>query len=422
MNFKRKVLKNGLRILVVPMKDAPSVTVMALVEAGSEYETKEKNGISHFLEHMCFKGTQKRPTALHITKELDSIGSSYNAFTSFELTGYYAKAHYKHFNKILDIISDIYQNSVFPEAEMEREKGVILEEINMYEDTPSDRVSEIFDELLYGDTPPGWRIIGPKENILKMKKQDFLDYHKKHYVPSKTVFVVSGNVDEKEAFKKVEAIFGKLPQIKPIRKKKPVERQISPAIKIKNKETDQSHLVLGFRAFRAGDKRMPVLKVLSVILGSGMSSRLWHKMREELGICYYVYTSVNDFTDHGHFTVSAGVDKTRIAIAVEEILNQLKKIKEEKVSVEELQKAKDYMIGRMYLGLESSNSLANFYGGQEIMREKIKTPKEVEKEIRRVSVGDLQRLAKSIFKGSSLNLAVIGNLEKIPKLENILKI
>lgn len=422
MTFKKKVLKNGMRVIVVPVKDAPSVTVMALVEAGSEYETREKNGISHFLEHMCFKGTKKRPTALDITKELDSIGSSYNAFTSFELTGYYAKAHYKHFNKVLDIISDIYLNSTFPEAEMEKEKGVIIEEINMYEDMPAERVSEVFDEVLYGDSPAGWRVIGSKENINKMQRQDFLDYHKAHYVPGKTVLVVSGNVSEKEVFKKAESIFGKIKKEKVIKKSKPVEKQEKPAIKIKDKETDQAHLVLGFRTFPVNDKRMPTLKVLATILGGGMSSRLFHKMREELGICYYVYTGIGDFVDHGHFSVSAGVDKNRLNLAVEEILKELKKITKEEVSSEELQKAKDYMVGRMYLGLESSNSLANFYGGQEIMRQKIKKPSEIEKEIRSVKASHIQNLAKTIIKNSNLNMAIVGRPTDEVKLKDIFKI
>src|SRR5574343_674288 len=180
---KKKVFKNGLRVITVPMKDNPTATVLVLVEAGSKYEDKKINGISHFLEHMCFKGTQKRPRAIDISKELDAIGSQYNAFTAQEYTGYYAKADAKHFKKIFDVVSDIYLNSTFPETEMQKEKGVIIEEINRYEDMPHRHVQDLIMKLLYGDQPAGWNIAGEKENILKMKRGDFVKYKGEHYLP-----------------------------------------------------------------------------------------------------------------------------------------------------------------------------------------------------------------------------------------------
>ncbi len=420
MNFKKKTLKNGLRIIIVPIKDAPSVTVMSMIEAGSEYESKDKNGISHFLEHMFFKGTKKRPKSIDISKEFDGMGSQHNAFTSNEVTAYYAKAATKHFEKILDIISDMYLNPTFPEAEMEKEKGVIIEEINMYEDLPQAVVQELFQKLLYGDTPQGWSVAGPKENIRKMKREDFINYTEAHYVAEKTLVVVAGDVDPKMTFKKIESTFKNIHSGKVIRKSKFIESQNKPELEIKNKGTDQAHLVIGVRAFDLYDKRGPALKVLSTLLGNGMSSRLWQKMREELGICYYVGSSINDLTDHGNFTISAGVDNSRINIAVEGILGELKKMKDEKVPEAELKKAKDYLIGRMYLGLESSNSLANFYGFQEIMREKIKTPKEMEKEIEAVTAEAVQKLAQQIFINKNLNMALVGNVKDSKSLQKIL--
>jgi predicted Zn-dependent peptidase len=419
MKFYKKTLKNSLRIIVVPMKDAPSVTVMSLIEAGSEYETKDKNGISHFLEHMCFKGTIKRPTSLDISKEFDGMGASHNAFTGNEYTGYYGKAHPKFFDKILDIISDMYLNPQFPEAEMQKEKGVIIEEIHMYEDLPQFKVQEVFAELLYGDTTYGWSIAGPKENIRNMKREDFVQYRKAHYVAPKTIIVVAGNVDNKEAVKKIEKAFKNIPTGKRILKKKVAEIQNKPAIKVQSKDTDQVHVVIGFRTFSVHDKRNPTLKVLSTLLGGGMSSRLFQKMREELGICYYVKSSADSLTDHGHFTISAGVDKTRLQQAVQGILDELKKIRDEKVSVEELKKAKDYMTGHLYLGLESSDSLVEFYGGQEVMREKLKSPQEVEKEIQKITAGDIQKLAKQIFKNEALNMALIGNIQNEAEIKKI---
>ncbi len=207
MKFSKKVLHNGLRVITVPMQDNPTVTVLVLVEAGSKYENKKNNGISHFLEHMCFKGTTKRPKAVDISKELDSIGSQYNAFTAQEYTGYYAKSDAKNFKQILDIVSDVYLNSTFPDTEIQKEKGVIIEEINMYEDMPSRHVQDLFMKLLYGDQPAGWNIAGEKQNILEMKREDFVDYKKNHYLPEATVIIVAGKVSEREVMNEVNKIF-----------------------------------------------------------------------------------------------------------------------------------------------------------------------------------------------------------------------
>src|SRR3989344_2332681 len=207
MRFSKKVLHNGLRVIIVPMKDNPTVTVLVLVEAGSKYEGKKNNGISHFLEHMCFKGTSKRPKAINISKELDALGSHYNAFTAQEYTGYYAKSDAKHFNKIFDIVSDIYLNSTFPEIEMEKEKGVIIEEINMYEDMPQRHVQDLIMKLLFGHQPAGWNVAGEKKNILNMRRDDFTSFKKKHYLPEASVIVVSGQVTEEEVMKEVNKVF-----------------------------------------------------------------------------------------------------------------------------------------------------------------------------------------------------------------------
>lgn len=420
--YKKKILKNGLRIIVVPIKNAPSATIMSLIEAGSKYEEKKNNGISHFLEHMCFKGTKKRPKAIDISKEFDSLGAQNNAFTSQEVTGYWGKAHPKHIDKILDINSDMYLNPTFPAADLEIEKGVIVEEINMYEDLPQMLVHEVFDELLYGNQPAGWNIAGTKENVRSFKRDDFLNYRKKHYVSSATTIVVAGDVDEKDIFGKVEKYFAGIPETKKAGKKKVIEKQDKPAVKIKFKETDQTHLVLGVRAFNLYDKKMPALRVLSTILGSGMSSRLFQKMREKLGICYYVRSGINDFTDHGSFVVSAGVDSNRVEEGIKGILEELVKIRNEKMPKSELRKAKNFLIGNMYLGLESSDSLARFYGFQEILHEKIKTPKDLEKEFEMVTANDIQKVAREIMTNSKLNMAIVGKYKNIDRFKKILRV
>ncbi|MFH0804441.1 MAG: pitrilysin family protein [Candidatus Zambryskibacteria bacterium] len=422
MNYKKKVLKNGLRIVAVPIKGAPSVTVMSLIEAGSKYENKQNNGISHFLEHMCFKGTDKRPKAIDISREFDSMGAQNNAFTSQEVTGYWAKAHNKHTDKILDIISDMYLHPTFPASDLETEKGVIVEEINMYEDLPRILVHEVLDELLYGDQPAGWNIAGTKENVRGFNRNDFINYRKDHYVSSATAIVIAGDIDEGDVFKKVEKTFAKIPMAKKVDKKKVLEKQNKPEAKVKFKETDQTHLVVGVRAFNLYDKKMPTLRLLSAVLGNGMSSRLFQKMREELGICYYIGSGINDFTDNGALVISAGVDSNRVERGIKGILDEMKRIKDEKVPESELRKAKDYLIGNTYLGLESSDSLARFYGFQEILKEKIKTPKDVEKEIEKVTAEDIQRVAKEIIQNKKLNLAIVGKYKDPSRFKNILKV
>jgi predicted Zn-dependent peptidase len=422
MNYKKKILKNGLRIMVVPMKNAPSVTVMSLVEAGSNYEDKEINGISHFLEHMFFKGTEKRPKAIDISREFDSLGAESNAFTSQEYTGYWAKAHKKHTDKILDIISDMYLRPTFPAKDLEIEKGVIVEEINMYKDLPQKLVHDVFDELLYGDQPAGRSVAGTEKVVRSFKRDDFLNYRKQHYVSSATTVVVAGDVKEKEVFKKVEKAFTDIATSKKTDKKKTVEKQNKPGIKVQFKETDQTHLKIGFRAFNLYDKKMPILRLLSVVLGHGMSSRLFQKMREELGICYYVRSGIDDYTDHGTLTIVAGVDSNRVEEGIKGILDEMKRIRDEKVSEPELRKAKDFLIGNMYLGLESSDELANFFGFQELFKQKIKTPKEVENEIEKITASDIAKVAKEIITNEKLNMAIVGKYKDGVRFESILEI
>src|SRR3989344_1925813 len=266
MKFYKKVLKNGLRIVTIPMKDNPTATVLVLVEAGSKYEKKKVNGISHFLEHMCFKGTIKRSKAADISKELDALGSQYNAFTAQEYTGYYAKSDAKHFGQILDIVSDVYLNSTFPEAEIQKEKGVIIEEINMYEDMPARHVQDLFMKLLYGDTPAGWNIAGKKKNILQMSRNDFVKYKSEHYLPEATVLVVAGRVHGEEVLKEVRTIFGAVGSGTKGQKIKVRERQARPQVLVSFKKTDQTHFVLGVRSYDIFSKKIAVLSALGAIL------------------------------------------------------------------------------------------------------------------------------------------------------------
>ena len=422
MKFSKKTLKNGLRVIIVPMADNPTVTVLILVEAGSKYENKKINGISHFLEHMCFKGTVKRPKAIDISKELDAFGSQYNAFTAQEYTGYFAKSDARHFSKIFEIVSDIYLNSTFPEAEMEKEKGVIIEEINMYEDMPNRHVQDLVMKLLYGDQPAGWNVAGDKEKILRMKRDDFMRYKKAHYMPNSTLLVVAGNITEKKVLAAAEKIFGGVSRGRKTGKLKVKESQKKPAALIKWKQTDQTHFVLVFRTYALENNKNPALNVLGAILGGGMSSRLFQKLREEMGVGYYVRAYNDVFTDHGFFQVSAGVDNKRIDEVVRAVLVECKKLKNVKIKEEELNKVKEYLIGNMKLSLESSDDIANFYGGEEILKRRIKTPDQKAIEIRKVTATQIQKLAAAIFKANTLNLALIGPFKDKKPFLKLLKL
>lgn len=421
MKHKKYVLDSGLRVIFVPMKDVQTAVSMVLVETGSHYENKENNGLSHFLEHMCFKGTTKR-TGEEMKLELDNIGASSNAFTGDEYTGYYAKVHSKKLKKAINIVSDIYLNSTFPQKDIEIEKGVIIEEINMYEDLPQRQVVDIFEELLYKDQPAGRTILGTKENLKKFKQEDFINYHKDHYISDKTVFVVAGKFDEKSTLKQIKDVFSHIPKGKVIKKVKIKEKQKSPEVKLKYKKTDQSHLILGFRGFPMSDERNWSLKLAATILGQGFSSRLFKKMRDELGICYYSHAYNDTFTDAGVFMVNAGVGVDRTKEAVQAILEEFKKLKTELVDEKELHKAKELILGRSATSLETSDEYANFYGFQELFHLDIINPKQRYEKIKNITSKDIKRVFNQIAKNSKLNLAIVGPNKDEKEFIDILKI
>ncbi|MFA6295710.1 MAG: pitrilysin family protein [Candidatus Paceibacterota bacterium] len=411
MKINKTILPNGMRVVTVPMPDNPSVTVLVMVEAGSKYETKEISGLSHFLEHMTFKGTLKRPKAIDISRELDSIGAHYNAFTSQEYTGYYAKADKRYANKMLDVISDMYQNPLFDENEIKKEKGVIIEEIRMYQDLPQRHVQDVFMELLYGDQPAGWNIAGTEANIHAFNREHFMKYRKNNYVSSATTIIVAGSFAEKEMLKNIKTAFKTIPDSKKTKKLAVKESQSLPQIKVDFKETDQTHLVIGARTFHIKDKRIPTMLVLSSILGGGMSSRLFSKMRDELGICYYIRTLHDSFTDHGVLTVSAGVDNSRVKEGICGILGECDRLKKELVSDADLQKVKDYIAGTTMLELETSDARAEFCGYQEILKKSIDLPKEIIEKVNKITASDVQKLAREIFVNKGLNMAIVGRFK-----------
>jgi len=404
------------------MEDQRTATVLVLVEAGSKYETKTTNGLSHFLEHMCFKGTTKRPNADIIATELDQLGAEYNAFTGQESTGYYAKVASAYLDTALDIVSDVYLDPLFDIAEIEKEKGVIVGEIDMRNDMLPSRASELFMELLYGDQPAGWPIAGPRAQISTFTRNDLVRYRRSHYVPSATLVVVAGKFDGAKVARAVKARFGSLPALAKKTKKKVIEKQSAPKVLVQHKACDQTHLIVGFRALPLKHPLLPVANVLSMLLGSGMSSRLFRKMRGELGLGYYTNASHSAATDHGAFTVSAGVDNARTDEAIKVIMEELRRITTELVSKEELQKVKDMSAGSIMLGLESSDEIAEFYGFQEAMKREMVSPEEIVRRIKRVTPEDVRSLAQRFFVSRHANLVILGPHRAHPRFAKLLEI
>jgi predicted Zn-dependent peptidase len=413
--FNKSRLKNGLRVITIPMENANSVTVLLLVGTGSKYETKDIGGMSHFLEHMFFKGTQKRPNTLAISETLDRIGGQYNAFTSKEVTGFWAKVDKKHADVALDWISDIFLNSKFDAEELEREKGVVTEELNMYLDTPTSYVSELFEDLLYGDTPAGWRIVGEKETIAAYNREKLIEYYQSHYSNDNTVLCIAGNINAQEVEKKLAEAFANMQERKAADKLPVKESQDKPGALLHYKKTDQTHFCLGVRAYDMYDPRRYALQLMSVILGGNMSSRLFISVRERNGLAYYVHTSVDATTDTGYLVTQAGIKNDSLEKAIGLVLDEYRDLRNKEVSVDELQKAKDYLRGSMSLSLDATDAQASFYATQEVMNQEVLTPEQKLEMMEKVTVADIKSVAEDIFKPEKLNLSVIGPFEEKDK-------
>ena len=413
---------SGLRLVTIPMPATKTATVFVLVGTGSKYETKDINGISHFLEHMMFKGTVKRPGTMDIARELDCIGAEYNAFTGKEYTGYYAKASAEKLDITMDVVFDIFLNSKLSEDEITIEKGVIVEEINMYRDLPQRYVGEIFEKLLYGDQPAGWEISGEKEIVTALKRNQFVDYFNSHYVAENTIVAVAGSVDPEEVKNKVEKYFKTIRHGKSISKLAVTEKQEEPNLAVSYKKTDQTHFVLGFRAFDMFDDRKYALSVLSKILGGGMSSRLFYEVRERRGLAYYVRSDVSPYTDSGYLSISAGVNNEKALDAVKVILDEVRKVKADNLTEKELQQAKDNAEGSMALGLEHSDGVAMTYADSVLFHKKVLTPEEELDRIKRVTLEDIHSVAKDVFENKKLNFALIGPFEDDEPFKKILRL
>ncbi|MCL5406937.1 MAG: insulinase family protein [Patescibacteria group bacterium] len=421
LNHKLTILSNGLRLITAPLENTKAVTVLFLVGVGSRYETKDLNGISHFLEHMFFKGTAKRPKTIDIAKALDAVGASYNAFTSEENTGFFVRAASEHFELALDILFDMLYNSTFKDEEIEREKGVIIEEINMYQDLPQSYISEVAKQLFYGDQPLGWQTTGLKETVQKFSRKDFVNYRDKFYTPENMIVAIAGGKNSVPWQEKIQEFFQKVESKKKADYIKIEENQTKPGLKIHFKKTDQAHLILGFRTIARTSPERPVLRVLNNIFGETMSSRLFTEVRERRGLAYYVSSEMADFQDAGVFGAAAGVDISRAEEAVKVILEEFNRLKKEEVAFEELQRAKENLKGRMYLSLEESFAVAEFLAEQKLFWDKIEQPEDLIKKYEKVTASDIKKFANDYFVGKNLNLAMIGPFQDKANFQKLLE-
>ncbi len=405
--YKKRQLDNGLTILGAPLQDSKTTTVMVLVGVGSRFESSEENGLSHFLEHMMFKGTKKRPNAVTISTELDSLGASYNAFTGNEYTGYYVKVRNPQKYIALDVISDIFQNSLLAQKDIAVERGAIIEELNMYKDLPMRMVHNRFQNLLYGDTPLGRDIIGTAENILGFTPEQFRTYFTEKYVAKNTLVVVAGEVDT-SLMDRIEQSFHNVRDTEAPTAEPVTESQTEPQILIDNKTTDQTHLVYGFRTVPVTSEETYAGVLASTILGGYMSSRLFREIRVNRGLAYYVRASTSSFQDAGYLSVSAGVSNDKALEAVRLISKEFQSLKTLPVSDKELAIAKEYVKAKLVMNIESSDEVASALALHHLQNG---TTLDIDQELARfdqVSKQDIQDYMNAYCTPDRLNLAAIG--------------
>jgi predicted Zn-dependent peptidase len=416
--FERTTLDNGLRVLTASMPQAQSVSCFVMLAAGSRYETRETSGIAHFSEHMFFKGTERRPTARDIAAEVDAIGGEFNAFTSKEYTGYYVRCASEYRDTALDVLADMLRNSKFDTEEIDREKGVIVEEMNMYFDTPRDYISGVFDDLVFGDQPLGWDIVGRKETVQAATRETFLGYLDHWYRASRMVVGMAGNLGD-GLLERIGELLGDVADGETGAPAEAVDANGSP-VKLHSKPSEQAHLCLGVRGYPIRHPDRYALELLRVVLGGGMSSRLFTEVRERRGLAYYVFAANQAYTDTGSVYAQAGVDVKRVDEAVTTIVGELRKIAAEAVPADELEKARSFAKGRFVLQLESPQGM-NMYGlRREVLEGGVPDPSEVLAELDRVTAEDVQRVAADIVRDEALRLALIGPFDDAERFEKLL--
>jgi predicted Zn-dependent peptidase len=414
--FQRMTLGNGTRVLTAAMDHAQSVSCFLMYAAGSRYERREESGIAHFAEHMFFKGTERRPTARDIATEIDAIGGEFNAFTGKELTGYYVKCAAETRDVALDVLVDMLRNSRFDGDEIEREKGVIVEEMNMYADTPRSYVGNVWERHMYGDQPLGWDIIGTEETIRAANRATFRGYVDRWYRPERLVVGLGGKLGD-GLHERLEELLGDIAPAETGAAEPVVLPDEGSPVRVHTKQSDQAHVVIGARSYPHGHPDRYAVQLLSTVLGGGMSSRLFTEVRERRGLAYYVFASHSGYTDAGSLVVRAGVDTARVGLAVETIATELRRIAEEPVDADELGKAQRYVTGRLVLGLEEPRGTIMFGLRRLLLEGRTAELDEVVAGIEAVTAEDVQRLAGELIRPERMTLAGIGPLEEAPLRE-----
>jgi len=401
-------LANGVEIIIVPDTKSFSVAAGIFVRTGSMNETKNNNGISHFLEHMFFKGTPARPTPLAIATSFERLGAVNNAFTSYDVTAYWAKVARRHFDTVFGILIDMFLNPLFKREELEKEKGVIIEEIGMYEDDPQSKVWDMLSSAMYPSCAAGRNVAGTVKTVGSFTRGNLLSYHQKYYTGGNVVIVIAGNIAVSHGVKLVRDAFSSLKKQKTAKKSPVVEvqrRHVSIALK---RVLDQTHLAIGFKAFPYASPDKYALMVFSDILGGGMSSRLFQRVREDLGAAYYVFASPMLEARFGALGIGAGVTPSKLPIVLKAIGRELSLIAKERVGKEELTKSKEHLIGKFLLSLETADDLAMFYGKQVVMGEKILTPEALVGRIKKVSANDVLSVARRVIRRQKSTLSILG--------------
>ena len=419
--YQKTTLDNGLRIITETMPHTRSVSVCIFIGVGSRYEAEAEAGISHFIEHLLFKGTQKRTTAREISEAIEGVGGILNGGTDRELTLYWCKVVQPHFRLALDVLVDMLLHSRFDPQDIERERQVIIEEINMGRDSPQQQVDMLIDELLWPNHPLGRDTVGSKESVTAITRDMMLDYLQGQYSPDNTVITIAGNIQHQEMVTAVSEALGNWINQQPHPGYSAYTEQQAQRLRVETRDTEQAHLCLALPGLSLLHPKRFTLDLLNVILGQGMSSRLFTEIRDKLGLAYSIHSYVSHFLDSGSVTIYAGVEPKNLEAAITAILEQLSQLREI-VPEAELSKAKELSKGRLLLRMEDSRNVAGWMGGQEILTGRILTVDEVVSIIDAIAADELKQLAQELLVGDHLRLAVVGPVAKDEPLEELLKL
>jgi predicted Zn-dependent peptidase len=405
--YNRSVLDNGLTVITKKMPNSHSISVAFLIGTGSCYESPGEEGISHFIEHMCFKGTIQRPTAMHITREIEGVGGIINASTDKESTIFWCKAASKHFPLILDVLADLLLNSQFNTEELRKECSVIIEEINMNLDLPQQRVNMLIDELLWPDQVLGKEITGSKAGVSSLTREQLLSYISRRYVPNNTVVSIAGNIEHEQVISQLKLLLDTWPAKDASRNYISDDTQFSPRLRIETRAGEQTHLCLAVHGFSYSHTQRFALGLLNTVLGGGMSSRLFIEIRERRGLAYDISSYVEHFLNSGSLVVYAGIDPNNTQITTESILEQLSSLKRG-IIPDELDRARELSKGRLQLSLEDSKNVALWLGSQELLTHRIFEIDDIINIINAITIDNLEQVANELLSSDSISLAIVG--------------